>query len=125
MKNFQKKARLIILLLVSTLVLISCMPQTPTEVTEEPEEPTGTVVTMEGLTYQPAEITVSAGTTVTWTNEDNVGHTVTAGTRESPTGLFDQNVPAGDSFSYTFEETGTYDYYCSIHPGMNGTVIVE
>jgi plastocyanin len=66
------------------------------------------------------------GTTVTWTNEDNVPHTVMSGTRDNPSDLFDSgNVEPGEVFTYTFDEAGTYDYFCSIHPGMNGTVIVE
>ena len=125
MNNITKKALPIALLLITALLLIGCMPETPTEAPESPEGTGEATVAMQGLTFQPAELTISAGTTVTWTNEDNVGHTVTAGTRGSPTGLFDENVPAGESFSFTFEETGTYEYYCSIHPGMDGTVIVE
>jgi len=125
MNNITKKALPIALLLITALLLIGCMPETPTEAPESPEGTGEATVAMQGLTFQPAELTISAGTTVTLTNEDNVGHTVTAGTRESPTGLFDENVPAGESFSYTFDEPDTYDYFCSIHPGMNGMIIVE
>ncbi len=80
---------------------------------------------MQSSTFQPEEITVAPGTTVTWTNEDGFQHTVTSGTRDQPTELFDETVAGGGSFSYTFEEPGTYPYFCSIHPGMEGTVVVE
>jgi plastocyanin len=83
-------------------------------------------VTMRNRTFQPAEITVAPGTTVTWTNDDSFAHTVTSGTRGSPTDLFDSgNVAGGESFSFTFDQPGTYPYFCRIHSGMDGTVIVQ
>jgi plastocyanin len=85
----------------------------------------GVEVVMQNSTFQPAEITVAPGTTVIWTNEDSFAHTVTAGTRGNPTGVFDENVSGGGTFSFTFEEPGTYDYFCSIHPGMDGVVTLE
>jgi plastocyanin len=70
--------------------------------------------------FQPDSLTVPAGTTVTWINRDIVRHTVT-----STEGLFDSGrLESGESFSYTFDEPGTFDYYCTIHPIMQGTVIV-
>jgi plastocyanin len=81
---------------------------------------------MKNIRFSPPQITVKAGTTVIWTNDDTVGHTVTSGTRGNPSGLFDSgDVPAGGTFSFTFTEPGTYNYYCKIHPGMDGVVIVE
>ncbi len=83
-------------------------------------------VAMVNTAFQPGEITVASGTTVTWTNEDSFAHTVTSGTRGSPTDLFDSgNVGGEESFSFAFDEPETYAYFCSIHPGMDGTVIVE
>ncbi len=73
-----------------------------------------------------ADLTVSVGTTVTWTEEDITGHTTTSGSR----GLFDGigwdsgTLKQGDSFSYTFTEVGTFLYTCEIHPTMNATVTV-
>lgn len=82
-------------------------------------------VVMQNISFQPKEIRVKVGATVTWSNRDGFGHTVTAGTRGSPSGLFDSgNVGSGDTFSFTFQEPGTYNYFCSIHPGMDGVVIV-
>ena len=79
-------------------------------------------VSMEGIAFQPAEVTVSAGDTVTWTNNDSVGHDVTADSFSSgdPGGM-----ASGDTFEQTFEEAGTFDYVCTVHPGMEGTVVVE
>src|ERR687892_592655 len=79
-------------------------------------------VSMEGIAFQPAEVTVSAGDTVTWTNNDSVGHDVTADAFSSG----DPGAMAGgDTFEHTFEEAGTFDYVCTVHPGMEGSVVVE
>ncbi|OGO04726.1 MAG: hypothetical protein A2Y73_07065 [Chloroflexi bacterium RBG_13_56_8] len=97
-------------------------PSLPEETTTSAEAE----VVMRNISFQPAEITVASGTTVTWINEDSAPHTITSGTRNNPSGLFNSgSVSGGGSFSFTFDKAGTYDYFCSIHPGMNGTVIVE
>jgi plastocyanin len=82
----------------------------------------GTEVSMEGIAFEPAEATVSAGDTVTWVNNDSVGHDVTADSFSSgdPGGMAN-----GDTFEHTFEEAGTFDYVCTVHPGMEGSVVVE
>ena len=72
------------------------------------------------MVYAPATVEVSAGTTVRWTNDDAVIHTVTA--RD---GSFNSGVmKTGDEFSLTFDEPGTYDYFCAIHPLQGGQVVV-
>ena len=82
----------------------------------------GAEVSMEGIAFQPAEVTVGVGDTVTWTNNDSVGHDVTADSFSSG----DPGAMAGgDTFEHTFEEAGTFDYVCTVHPGMEGTVVVE
>ncbi|MEZ4086954.1 MAG: cupredoxin family copper-binding protein [Candidatus Gracilibacteria bacterium] len=71
------------------------------------------------FTFTPANITIEQGTTVVWTNLDVVDHTVTSD-------YFTSDVlKSGDSFSYTFEEAGTYDYFCTLHPQMKGKVTVS
>lgn len=71
--------------------------------------------------YSPSTFTVKAGATVTWVNLDGTTHTVTT----KGSSLFDSgNVPTGGTFSHTFSQPGTYDYYCAIHPWMTGTVVV-
>jgi plastocyanin len=104
------------------LILASCArapTATPGGTTAEAQ------VVMRSLAFVPKELTIQAGTKVTWTNEDSFAHTVTSGTRGNPTGMFDETVQAGGTFSFTFEQPGTYDYFCSIHPGMDGVVIVQ
>ena len=76
--------------------------------------------------FMPSAIAVGVGETVTWYNDDTAAHTTTSGSpTEGPDGIFDSSlVMAGSSFSHTFEDPGTYDYFCMVHPWMIGTVIV-
>jgi plastocyanin len=80
----------------------------------------GDQVNIDGFAFVPATLTVHAGGTVTWTNHDEEPHTVAAsdGTFHSP------GMGTGATFSHTFAATGTFDYVCSIHPMMHGTVVV-
>lgn len=76
------------------------------------------------IDFDPREITVPAGTTVTWTNTGDLPHTVTKDS--GPGEDFDSgSLSSGDTFEQTFTEPGTYDYLCTIHANQNGTVIVE
>ena len=77
-------------------------------------------VDMVNTSYQPSEIEVEVGTTVTWTNEDSFAHTVTS----QDAGFDSGDIGAGEEFSHTFDQTGTFDYECTIHPSMQGTVEV-
>ncbi len=80
-----------------------------------------TEVSIEDFAFAPANIVIDAGTTVTWTNYDNVGHTVTSDSGdELDSGLFGED----DTFSHTFETPGEYRYYCEPHPNMKGLVTV-
>jgi len=85
---------------------------------------TQATITMWNAQFQPQQITVKRGTTVTWINRDPYVHTVTSGPQGSSTGLFDATVNSGQKFSYTFTQAGTYPYHCRIHSEMYGTVIV-
>lgn len=95
---------------------------------EAPAGDTATV-TIQTFDFQPDPLTVAAGTTITFENMDAIDHTVTAGTRESPTpDVFDGQLPEqGATFELTLDEPGTYDYFCEIHPGpgMTGQIVVE
>lgn len=80
----------------------------------------GNQVNIDGFAFAPATLTVTAGTTVTWTNRDEEPHTVAAsdGSFHSP------GMGTGATFTHTFADPGTFDYVCSIHPMMHGTVVV-
>jgi plastocyanin len=78
-------------------------------------------VKIDNFSFAPGAFTVAAGTTVTWTNHDDIPHTVV-----STDGLFKSKVlDTDEKFSYTFAKAGTYPYFCSIHPKMTGTVVVQ
>ncbi len=81
----------------------------------------GNTVDIKNFAFSPVTITISKGQTVTWTNMDSVPHTIT-----STTGVFDsQPIEPGHTFSYTFNDAGTFEYSCTIHPSMqHGKVIV-
>lgn len=82
---------------------------------------TGTTVAINNFVFSPDPITVAVGSTDTWTNDQDVAHTVTA-----DDGSFDSgNLATGDTFEHTFDAAGTFTYHCSIHPNMTGTVIVQ
>lgn len=76
--------------------------------------------------YIPYDISIRTGDTIVWDNIDDVSHTITSITDGRPDGLFDSGlfVPKA-TFEVTFDEPGTYDYFCNIHPWMFGVVIVD
>lgn len=80
-------------------------------------------VNIMNFSFQPTLLTIAAGTTVVWTNQDTAAHTTT-----SDTGVWDSGVATphkkGDTFQFTFKEVGTFPYHCNIHPNMHGTVVV-
>lgn len=127
----------LLLVVVAVLVLVGggyyFMSQLPPTFTEEGvldevsnEEPSGamvggTAVEIKDFAFSPATLTVKVGDTVTWTNQDSVGHSAT-----SDDGSFDTGVLAqGESNTVTFTEAGTFNYHCTPHPNMKATVVVQ
>jgi plastocyanin len=86
-----------------------------------PAAGTDATVTISGQAFAPEELTVAAGTTVTWVNDDSEPHTATGNDREA---LQSGTLMPGDSFSQAFSEAGTIEYFCEFHAGMRGTLIV-
>ncbi|MBS3124035.1 cupredoxin domain-containing protein [Candidatus Woesearchaeota archaeon] len=145
-----KKVLLIVSLLMLSLLVASCttqvqtQPSTSTTVVETAKDaassatqPTGNnvyTVVLSGNTFQPADVEIKVGDTVEWVNkktnddtqepndenQDANDHTVTFNTLG-----VDEFLPAGGSFTHTFAEAGEYTYFCSIHSGMQGKVIVN
>ena len=78
-------------------------------------------VKIDNFSFGPQTLTVPVGTTVTWTNRDDIPHTVV-----STDGVFKSRVQDTDEeFSYTFTKAGTYPYFCSVHPKMTGKIVVQ
>ena len=78
-------------------------------------------VDIDQFTFYPQRITVKAGTTVTWVNEEDVPHTVASSSKLFKSKALDTK----DKFSFTFTTPGTYEYFCSLHPHMTGAIVVE
>jgi plastocyanin len=79
------------------------------------------VVKIDNFTFSPATLTIALGTSVTWTNDDDIPHTVVAKDKSFRSKPMD----TGNQFSYTFAAPGEYDYFCSLHPHMVGKIVVK
>lgn len=110
----------------------------PTAQSADTDEQHGVQVSLIKFAFDPDPLQIKAGETVTWTNKDDILHTVTSGQPQeqgvpgvsankdsAPDGLFDQPLELDDTFSFTFEEAGEITYFCNIHPGMTGSIVVE
>src|ERR1700739_3533630 len=98
----------------------SAAPSGTASATGSPAAVAGDQVTIDNFAFAPATLTVRVGSTVTWTNKDEEPHTVAAsdGSFHSP------GMGTGATFAHTFSTAGTFDFVCSIHPMMRGTVVV-
>lgn len=83
---------------------------------------TSNTVGMAGSVFSPKTLTIKKGTKVTWTNNDNTMHNVIG---EDSGGPSSETLNPGDSYSFTFNDAGTFEYECTFHSGMTGTVIVQ
>jgi len=98
----------------------------PATAASTPAAGTGAAVTIKGFLFKPNPLEVETGTEVSWTNEDQILHTVTSGTPDSRTGTFDLTFPErGAVAAFTFAEPGSYTYFCNRHNSMTGTVVVS
>jgi plastocyanin len=82
----------------------------------------GIEVKIDNFTFGPPTLKVAAGTTVTWTNRDDVPHTVVSDDKST---FRSKALDTDEQFSYTFTKPGKYSYFCSVHPKMTGEVVVE
>src|SRR5215471_17308995 len=78
-------------------------------------------VTVDNFTFSPQTLTIKAGTKVTWTNRDDIPHIVASTTKAFRSPALDTD----DSYSFTFTTAGSYEYFCSLHPHMTGTIVVQ
>ena len=99
-------------------------PLAPTTGEPEQAEPLQIEVAIEGSAFNPAVLNVPVGAIVVWYNNDSVTHTITARDNSFDSGNLSPGEP-GDTFRYTFEQSGTFEYYCKIHPSMVGKIIIE
>jgi plastocyanin len=78
-------------------------------------------VAIDNFTFNPQTVTVKAGTTITWTNKDDIPHAIAAVGKQFKSKVMDTD----NSYSFTFTTQGSYAYFCSLHPHMTGTIVVE
>ncbi|HSR78128.1 MAG TPA: cupredoxin family copper-binding protein [Xanthobacteraceae bacterium] len=78
-------------------------------------------VTIDNFTFSPQTLTIKAGSKVTWTNRDDIPHTVASTAKAFKSPALDTD----DSYSFTFTTAGSYEYFCSLHPHMTGTIVVQ
>ncbi|MEZ5176061.1 MAG: cupredoxin family copper-binding protein [Acidimicrobiia bacterium] len=103
-----------------SVAVVGCSSGTDEAPTTTEAKAEASEVTIDNFRFDPAEVTVAAGDTVTWTNRQGVSHTTT-----SANGTWDSGSLSTDgSFAFVFDEAGTYDYFCAIHPSMTGSIVV-
>jgi plastocyanin len=109
---------------VAMVVMVLLLAGSP-NVTANTQQPASTTaeVKIDNFTFGPAALTVPVGTTVTWTNKDDIPHTVVS--TDEPKAFKSKVLDTDEKFSFTFSKAGTYPYFCSIHPKMTGKVIVQ
>ncbi len=116
-----------IFLVVAMVIMAGCGGSSTSSTTNPTPRPSATPkesansVSISGFAFNPASLTVTVGTTVTWTNNDSITHTVT-----SDTAVWDSGqISSGQTFSHTFNQAGTFSYHCSIHTNMVAKVVVQ
>jgi plastocyanin len=110
-------AGLLASVMVATLLLSAGSPRNSAKT----PEPATAEVKVDNFSFGPATLTVPAGTTVTWTNRDDIPHTIVSTDKVFKSKVLDTD----ERFSFTFAKAGTYPYFCSIHPKMTGSVVVQ
>ena len=93
----------------------------PISAMAESAAPAVTEVKIDNFTFAPQRMVIKAGTTVTWINEDDIPHTVAATDKSFRSKVLDTD----DKYSFTFTTAGVFEYFCSLHPHMTGTIVVE
>jgi plastocyanin len=93
----------------------------PISAMAESAAPAVTEVKIDNFTFAPQRMVIKAGTTVTWINQDDIPHTVAATDKSFRSKVLDTD----DKFSFKFTTAGVFEYFCSLHPHMTGTIVVE
>jgi plastocyanin len=116
MKRIKWIFALAVIALAALALTAGITPIRPVSAADKPE------VKIDNFSFGPATITIPAGTTVTWTNNDDVPHLVTSDDNKM---FKSKALDTDDHFSFTFSKPGTYNYYCAIHPKMTAKIVVQ
>ena len=134
------RRKLTTLLFLGSALMGACAGNADTSKESGSSGDNATEIAVVSIAYHPASLEIDAGTTIAWINEDEgVRHTATSGLPgdngvpgvsegepPKPDGVFDGDLPdASSEFTFTFDEPGTYAYFCRVHPSMTGEVIVN
>ena len=110
-------AGLFAIVMIATLLLFAASPGSSAKA----PQPASAEVKVDNFSFGPATLTVAVGTTVIWTNRDDIPHTIVSTDKVFKSKVLDTD----ERFSFTFSKAGTYPYFCSIHPKMTGSVVVQ
>jgi plastocyanin len=116
-----KRTRITLGIAALAIMLIMTAGRSKSYGTTPGEEKPSTEVKIDNFVFSPNTLTVPAGTTIRWTNHDDIPHNVVAEDKSFKSKVLDTD----EAFSYTFAKPGTYTYFCSIHPKMTGKVVVQ
>ena len=111
-------------LIIGIAVLASVLGSNPFKAYAEPVDPHSVpeaVITIDNFSFSPATLTVPTGTTVHWTNHDDIPHTIVSDDKAFKSKALDTD----EQFTYTFTKPGTYSYFCSLHPKMTAKIVVQ
>ena len=108
---------------VAVIAALALLLAGSTEGAANREQPASAEVKIDNFSFGPATITVAVGTTVTWTNRDDIPHTVVSA--DDPRAFKSKVMDTDEKFSFTFTKAGKFPYFCSVHPKMTGTVVVQ
>jgi plastocyanin len=111
------------LLAVVMVVMVLLLAASPNVTANTQQSATTAEVKIDNFSFSPTTITVAVGTTVTWTNRDDIPHTVVSS--DDSKALKSKVMDTDEKFSFTFTKPGTFPYFCSVHPKMTGTVVVK
>ena len=114
-------ARFRTLAIAASIVTVTAVFWTNAQAAQKNKPPQTVAVEIDNFKFGVASLEVAVGTTVTWTNRDDVPHTVTSSTKVFKSPPLD----TGETFTYTFKQAGTFEYYCALHPHMTGKVVVK
>ena len=122
MKTMKRKINLFAYLAAPVMIaMVLLLAGSPSVTANDQPSTANAEVKIDNFSFGPQTVTVPVGATVTWTNQDDIPHTVV-----STDGVFKSKVRDTDErFSYTFTKPGTYSYFCSVHPKMTGQVVVK
>jgi plastocyanin len=119
--NKKAATALVVGVLLVASVLVVGLSQFQTDTTAQTDQTSN--VTIQNFAFSPSTLTIKPGTTVTWTNKDNTDHTATS--QSGPESFDSKNIAQDKSYSFKFTKEGTYQYICTIHPYMKGTIVVS